>query len=113
MLPKKRQNQRWVEGDDLNVSGVTVALNAYNDEASIGHAVDDFRRHPLVKRVIVVSNNSTDATMERARAAGAQVFNEAEPGYGRCVYRCLEESLRYEDTECIVLCEGDGTFRAR
>lgn len=91
---------------------VTVALTAYNDEDSIAGAVEDFLAHPLVERVIVVSNNSRDATFTRAEAAGALTFNEAAPGYGRCVYRCLSEAVKFEDTEFVVLCEGDSTFRA-
>lgn len=91
---------------------VTVALTAYNDEDSIAGAVADFLAHPLVERVIVVSNNSRDATFERAEAAGALTFNEAAPGYGRCVYRCLSEAVKFDDTEFVVLCEGDSTFRA-
>ena len=91
---------------------VTVALTAYNDEDSIGPAVEDFLAHPLVERVIVVSNNSRDATFARAEAAGAIVFDEPRPGYGRCVHRCLTEAVAHEDTEFVVLCEGDLTFRA-
>lgn len=91
---------------------VTVALTAYNDEQSIAAAVEDFLAHPLVERVIVVSNNSSDRTFERARQAGAITFNETAPGYGRCVYRCLSEAAKFEDTEFVVLCEGDRTFRA-
>jgi hypothetical protein len=112
MLPRKRSRKRWLD-DVFPVTGLTVALTAYNDEESIAAAVEDFQRHPLVKRVIVVSNNSRDRTLERAAAAGAMVFNELQPGYGRCVYRCFEEALRFEDTESVVLCEGDRTFRAR
>jgi hypothetical protein len=91
---------------------VTVALTAYNDEESIAPAVQDFLQHPLVKRVIVVSNNSSDATFARAEKAGAITFNEEQPGYGRCVHRCLTEAAKFKDTECVVLCEGDLTFRA-
>jgi hypothetical protein len=91
---------------------VTVALTAYNDEDSITGAVEDFLVHPLVERVIVVSNNSKDRTFERAEAAGAIVFDELQPGYGRCVFRCLAEAAKYEDTEFVVLCEGDSTFRS-
>jgi Glycosyl transferase family 2 len=91
---------------------VTVALTAYNDEDSIASAVKDFREHPLVERVIVVSNNSSDRTFELAEAAGAITFNETAPGYGRCVFRCLSEAVRFDDTEFVVLCEGDRTFRA-
>jgi glycosyltransferase involved in cell wall biosynthesis len=74
--------------------------------------VEDFLVHPLVERVIVVSNNSSDRTFERAEAAGAITLNESAPGYGRCVYRCLSEAAKYSDTEFVVLCEGDRTFRA-
>jgi glycosyltransferase involved in cell wall biosynthesis len=91
---------------------VTVALTAYNDEESIAGTVEDFIAHPLVERVIVVSNNSIDATFARAEAAGALTFDELQPGYGRCVYRCLSEAARFDDTEFVVLCEGDSTFRA-
>lgn len=91
---------------------VTVALTAYNDELSIGPVVEEFMAHPLVERVVVVSNDSADATVERAAAAGAIVFDEAAPGYGRCVHRCLTEAARFADTEFVVLCEGDSTFRA-
>jgi hypothetical protein len=116
MLGKKRLHPRWVEGDEsgeLEKSPVTVVLTAYNDEDSIADAVKDFNQHPFVKRVIVVSNNSSDRTMERAKEAGAIVYNELEPGYGQCVHRCFREALNCPDANIIVLCEGDCTFRAR
>ncbi|HEX3996807.1 MAG TPA: hypothetical protein VHX39_37030, partial [Acetobacteraceae bacterium] len=91
---------------------VTVALTAYDDELSITDAVRDFVAHPLVRRVLVVSNNSRDATMERAHAAGGVTFNELNSGYGHCVFRCLKEAARFDDTELVVLCEGDKTFSA-
>ncbi len=101
-----------VRYDPVRKRRVTVALTAYNDEDSITDSVKDFLSHPLVERVIVVSNNSKDATFERAEAAGAITFNETSPGYGRCVYRCLSEAIRFSDTDFVVLCEGDRTFRA-
>ncbi|WP_293880110.1 glycosyltransferase [Sphingomonas sp.] len=91
---------------------VTVALTAYNDEDSIADAVRDFLAHRDVRRVIVVSNNSVDATFANAKAAGAVTFDELSPGYGRCVFRCLSEAVAFDDTDLIVLSEGDRTFRA-
>jgi len=91
---------------------LTVVLTAYNDERSIGGAVQDFRTHPQVERVIVISNNSKDRTMEIAEQAGAIVFNEPRQGYGACVHRALNEALIFTDTELTLLCEGDLTFRA-
>lgn len=116
LMPRRRQIRRWVEGNEGGAcerSRVTVILTAYNDEASIEQAVRDFRARPEVERVIVVSNNSVDRTMQQAEEAGAIVVNELKPGYGHCVYRCFEEALRWQDAETIVLCEGDCTFRAR
>ena len=69
---------------------VVVALTAYNDEKSIGDAVTDFIGHPLVRRVVVVENNSRDNTFEVACRAGAKVVTEGRPGYGNCIYRCLK-----------------------
>jgi hypothetical protein len=110
-LPFKRQGPRCPECSEAPPIQYTVVLTAYNDEESICGAVKDFQSHPSVKRVIVVSNNSKDRTEERAKEAGAIVVNETRQGYGRCVYRCYEEALRYDDTH-IALCEGDSTFRA-
>jgi hypothetical protein len=112
LLPGKRRRSRAEELPPVSSRQVVVALTAYNDEKSIAGAVEDFRNHPAVRRVIVVDNNSRDATGELARRAGAYVAREEQPGYGRCVYRCFQEALAEEDGELIVLCEGDLTFRA-
>lgn len=111
-LPRKRVNRRVAVNQVLN-RHLTVVLTAYNDEASIGAAVSDFRAHPMVRRVLVVDNNSIDGTREAAELAGASVIEEAAPGYGHCVYRALTEAVRYSDTELVLLCEGDMTFRAQ
>jgi glycosyltransferase involved in cell wall biosynthesis len=106
------RNAKSIRNDPPGNRLLTVALTAYNDERSIGGAVQDFCAHPLVRRVIVISNNSTDRTMEIAEQAGALVFNETRQGYGACVHRALQQALKFEDTELTVLCEGDLTFRA-
>ena len=111
LYPKKRTNE-FIIHDPPASSYVTVALTAYNDEESIGDAVRDFRSHPLVKRVVVISNNSTDNTLNEATAAGAVTYNESTQGYGACVHRALSEGSKFGDTELTVLCEGDMTFRA-
>jgi hypothetical protein len=113
LLPGKRRRGRIRPVAPVADRRVAVVLTAYNDESSIAGAVEDFRRHPSVHRLIVVDNNSEDGTAEAARHAGARVVTETKPGYGRCVYRCFQESLIQEDTELIVLCEGDLTFQAK
>jgi len=87
-------------------------LTAYNDELSIGPAVRDFAAHRLVRRVLVVENNSVDRTGEAASREGATVIRETRQGYGECVFRALTEAVRQPDTAMTVLCEGDMTFRA-
>jgi glycosyltransferase involved in cell wall biosynthesis len=112
LFPAKRRRSRAAELKPVPDPRVVVALTAYNDEKSIGGAVEDFLKHPAVRSVIVVDNNSRDLTAETARQAGAYVVTEKRPGYGRCVYRGFQEALAQSSTELIVLCEGDLTFRA-
>lgn len=111
LLGRKRSMRHDVRYETIGKPRLVVALTAYNDEESISAAVADFRTHPLVDEVIVVSNNSVDATFARAQEAGATAVNEEQPGYGRCVWRCFAESVA-RNCELIVLCEGDRTFRA-
>jgi hypothetical protein len=111
LVPSKRR-KRGVRFDVPAILDVTAVLTAYNDEASIGEAVDDFRSHPRVKRVLVIDNNSADGTAEVAKRHGAILVKELQPGYGRCVHRGLREGMAYQDTELTLLCEGDLTFRA-
>jgi glycosyltransferase involved in cell wall biosynthesis len=111
LLPHKRR-RRAVEQLQPISGGMTVVLTAYNDQLSIGEAVLDFRSHPLVQRVIVVDNNSTDRTKEVAEQAGALVLSESRQGYGHCVYRALCEGVKQADTSLTLLCEGDRTYRA-
>ena len=112
LLPGKRTRARVKALPPVTDRLVVAVLTAYNDEKSIAGAVEDFRNHPTVRRVIVVDNDSQDMTAELARRAGAHVVTENIRGYGRCVYRCFQEALAEEDSELIVLCEGDLTFRA-
>lgn len=108
-----KKDNRIVQNDPVSASEkLTVVLTAYNDELSIRDAVRDFQAHPRVQRVIVISNNSKDRTMEFAAEAGATVYNETLQGYGACVYRALTEGINQTDTKLTLLCEGDCTFRA-
>ncbi|MCK8674717.1 glucosyl-3-phosphoglycerate synthase [Rhodococcus sp. NPDC003382] len=78
---------------------VSVVLPALNEEKTVGAVVDTI--HPLlgglVDELIVLDSGSTDATAERARAAGAQVLTREEavpgidpvPGKGEVLWRSL------------------------
>lgn len=85
---------------------IKVIIPAYNEEDSIGNVINDIP--DIVEEVIVVSNNSTDATEERAQAAGATVLSEPRKGYG---YACLK-GMNYvtqqkQQPDIIVFLDGD------
>src|SRR5438477_128805 len=94
----------------LEHARVVVGLTAYDDEASIGDAVQEFRAHPRVAEVVVVDNNSKDRTAAVARDAGAVVVAESKQGFGWACRKALAEAASRGDVA--VLVEGDGTFDA-
>ena len=65
---------------------IQVIIPAFNEENSVGKVLADIPPG-VVQEVIVVNNNSTDATEKAARAGGATVLNEPRQGYGRA---CLK-----------------------
>ncbi len=88
---------------------VSVVFPAYNEEAGIAAAVDDFAAVEAVDEVLVVDNNSVDQTAARAATAGARVIREPRQGYGHALRRGLSEA----QGEYIVLAEPDGTFMGK
>lgn len=90
-----------------------VVLTAYDDEEAIGDAIKEFKSQRNVVDVIVVDNNSKDATSIVAIDAGAKVVGESNQGYGFACVRGLREALCVSNAEVIVLAEGDMTFRGR
>lgn len=85
---------------------IKVIIPAYNEEASIAHVINDLPNS--VSEVIVISNNSTDATEAVAKNAGATVLSEKRKGYG---YACLK-GMEYiasqtTPTDIVVFLDGD------
>ena len=64
---------------------IKVIIPAYNEADSIGKVIKDLP--DLVNEIIVVNNNSTDATVKNAALAGATVLTELKSGYGNA---CLK-----------------------
>lgn len=85
---------------------VKVIIPAFNEEESIAKVIAEIPE--IVQEIIVVSNNSTDATDENARNAGATVLQEHRKGYG---YACLKgmEYVAMQSTkpDIIVFLDGD------
>ncbi|MEX6626609.1 glycosyltransferase family 2 protein [Tenacibaculum salmonis] len=85
---------------------IKVIIPAYNEQDSIAKVINDIPE--IVDEVIVISNNSTDATVENATNAGATVLQENRKGYG---YACLKGMDYIASSEkkptIIVFLDGD------
>lgn len=85
---------------------INVIIPAYNEADSIAHVIKDIPS--IVDEIIVISNNSTDATEENAKGAGATVLTENNKGYG---YACLKGmdyiTNKNDKPDIIVFLDGD------
>lgn len=91
-----------------NGKKVSIVFPAYNEEEGIVHAVESFGALDVVDEVLVVDNNSKDATAGLARSAGGRVVTETRQGYGFALRRGLAEA----QGDLIIMAEPDGTFVA-
>jgi glycosyltransferase involved in cell wall biosynthesis len=87
---------------------VAVLIPCYNEETAIGKTVADFRAALPNAVIYVYDNNSTDGTMQTARAAGAFVRRETHQGKGNVVRRMFADV----DADIYVLVDGDATYDA-
>jgi glycosyltransferase involved in cell wall biosynthesis len=86
---------------------IAVVIPAFNEEASITRVIADIPAD-LVTEVVVVDNNSTDATAENARDAGVTVVSEPHQGYGFACQRGIEElSAADRKPDIVVFLDGD------
>ncbi len=83
-------------------SRVSVVIPARDEEATVADVVSVIRRelveaHPVVAELVVIDSDSTDATAERARDAGAVVHAASQvaphlgshPGKGEALWKSL------------------------
>lgn len=88
------------------MSSIIVIIPAYNEENAIANVIKEIPEY--VSEIIVISNNSTDKTIEVATNAGATVLSEKRKGYG---YACLKGmeyiANREKKPEIIVFLDGD------
>jgi len=88
---------------------VAVVLPCYNEETAIGDVVASFRAALPQAKIFVFDNASTDATSERAIAAGATIVNVPNPGKGNVVRRIFADV----EVDIYVMADGDGTYDAK
>ena len=89
-----------------NQNIIKVIIPAYNEEDSIAKVIKDLP--PFVDEIIVVNNNSTDATAKNAKEAGATVLTELKSGYGNACLKGIEYIKQQKrDTDIVVFLDGD------
>lgn len=96
---------------------LALIIPAYDEAGAIGTVVSGFAAitepggAPVLDEIVVVDNNSADATADVASAAGATVIHEARPGYGSA---CLAGMRYLRDAAAgppfaVVFADGDGS----
>jgi len=81
---------------------IVVIIPAFNEENSIARVIKDIPSE-LIDEVIVVNNNSDDATDINAQNAGATVLHEERAGYGSACLKGIEYIKKMHDAPDIVV----------
>ena len=85
---------------------IKVIIPAYNEEYSIRNVIQDIPS--FVDEIIVVNNNSTDATEKNAKDSGATVLTELKAGYGNACLKGIEYiNQQKKTTDIVVFLDGD------
>jgi glycosyltransferase involved in cell wall biosynthesis len=90
------------------VCRIAILIPCYNEEASIGRVVSDFRAILPGADIFVYDNNSCDQSRLIAADAGALVRTERMQGKGFVVRRMFADI----EADAYVLVDGDGTYDA-
>lgn len=87
---------------------IAVLIPCYNESATIGKVIEDFKRELPESVIYVYDNNSSDGTAEIAMRAGAIVREELMQGKGNVIRRMFREI----DAEAYIMVDGDDTYPA-
>jgi glycosyltransferase involved in cell wall biosynthesis len=89
--------------------GVAVIIPTLNEVDAIARVIAELPKS-IVTEVIIADSGSTDGTQDAARAAGAQVLDIRQRGYGRA---CAAAAAAADPAcDIIVFMDGDGADRA-
>jgi glycosyltransferase involved in cell wall biosynthesis len=91
----------------MTTNTVAIVIPALNEAEALSHLLAELPAE-LARWIIVVDNNSTDATASVARAAGALVVSEPLRGYGRACWRGCKTAAELE-AGIVVFMDGDGS----
>jgi glycosyltransferase involved in cell wall biosynthesis len=85
---------------------VVAIIPAYNTERTIGMVVSLAKR--FVDRVMVVDNNSTDATVREAWNNGAIIYHQLIQGQGAATRKAWNELVCNNIFDVVITLDGDG-----
>lgn len=88
---------------------IAVLIPCYNESATVGKVVSDFKTVLPDATIYVYDNNSTDDTAALAKSAGAVVRHEYMQGKGNVIRRMFREI----DAEVYIMTDGDDTYPAK
>lgn len=92
---------------EISMPEIVVVIPALNEEQSIASVLMDIPKN-IVSEVVVVDNNSCDATAEMARNAGATVVHEPRQGYGFACLKGMEYvQSRRQKADIVVFLDAD------
>ena len=88
------------------MSKIVVIIPAYNEENAIANVIKEIPDY--VSEIIVVSNNSSDKTIDVAKNAGATVLSENQKGYGFACLKAMQYLITIDKKpDIVVFLDGD------
>lgn len=92
---------RSAPGSELRVAAI---VPAYNEEATLAEVLSVLKAAPSIHEILVVSDGSTDGTVEIARRLGLRVIHAREnQGKGRA----MAIGVSHTDAEILLFVDGD------
>ena len=83
---------------------ISLVIPCYNEAAGLDGLLQNDLSY--IDEIIVVDNNSTDATAQVAKNYGCRVIEEKTKGYG-AAYKC---GFQHVTNEVVVAMDGDNTY---
>ena len=100
----------YLTNKPIEIPKICVIIPTFNEEKSIEKVVMDYLDQKYVKYVIVIDNNSSDTTTEKAKNAGAIVINKNKNlGFAHSYVMGLKKGLE-TDANLFLTSEADGTY---